>query len=317
MPYVARRLATTLLVLVLASLAIFALLRLAPGDPATILAGQDATPAQVAAIRHELGLDRSLPAQYWQWLSGLLTGDPGSSYTFRQPISGLLVQRAGPTVQLTLTATVVMVVLGLVLGVAAAGSRSRTVRNLVDAVSTAALSTPPFVSSIVMIFVLAVTLRLLPAGGQAGLFSDPAIGIQYVIMPAVAVALPGSAVIARLLATEMRRAHREEFARTAKAKGASRRRVLLRHVLPNSIGPAVVELGIRIGDLFAGAVVVEAIFARSGIGSLLVSAVQGRDYLLAQDILLASVAFAAAMQLLTELSMARVDRRIDLQEAIP
>jgi len=315
MRYVLRRLATAVLVLLVASVVIFSLLHVAPGDPATAIAGEDATPAQIAAIQHDLGLDQALPAQYWHWLSGLLTGDPGQSYALRQPIATLVSQRLGATVQLTLGATVIMVVLGLLLGTAAAGSSSRVVRSIVDTVSTMALSTPPFVSAIVMIFVLAVTLNLLPTGGQAGLLSDPSISVQYLAMPAVAVALPGAAVIARLLATEMRRAQQEEFARTARAKGASRFRILLRHVLPNSLGPAAVELGIRIGELFAGAVVVEAIFARSGIGSLLVSAVQSRDYLLAQDLLLASVAFAIVMQLLTEISLARLDSRLVLEGA--
>jgi peptide/nickel transport system permease protein len=315
MTYLSRRLGAAVLVLLVASMIIFALLRLAPGDPAVILAGQDATAAQVAAIRHSLGLDGSLPVQYWHWLSGLLTGHLGQSYILRRSISSLISQRIGSTVQLMIGAMLVMAVLGTLLGVLAAGTR-RWIGAVVAAVSTAALATPPFVSSIVFIFVFAVRMNLLPAGGQASFLANPSFSLQYLLMPSVAVALPGAAVIGRLLATEIRRARGEEYVRTAVAKGAGGLRVLLRHMLPNSIGPAVVELGIRVGELFAGAVVVEALFGRSGIGSLLVTAVSDRDYLVAQDLLLLSVAFAIAMQLLTELSMSRVDRRIALGQVL-
>lgn len=311
MTYVSRRLGAAALVLLIASVFIFALLRLAPGDPAVILAGQDATASQVAAIRQSLGLNGSLPDQYWHWLSGLLTGNPGKSYILQRSIGSLIAQRIGSTVQLLIAATLVMTVLGVLLGVLAAGRRKR-VGAVVEAVSTVALATPPFVSSIVFIFLFAVTLNVLPAGGEASFLSNPSFSTQYLLMPAVAVALPGSAVIGRLLATELRRSRREEYVRTAMAKGAGGLRVLLRHMLPNSIGPAVVELGIRVGELFAGAVVVEALFNRSGIGSLLVTSVTNRDYLLAQDLLLMSVAFAIVMQLLTEIAMSQVDRRIAL-----
>lgn len=316
MRYLARRIGTSIAILLVASMIIFLLLHLAPGSPATVLAGQDASPAQVAAVAHALHLDESLPFQYWHWLTGVLGGHLGQSYELRRPIGALIGQRLGSTVELMIGATLLMCAFGLVLGVAAAESRNRFVRAFVDFVSTVALSAPPFVSSVIFVFVFAITWAVLPAGGQADFLSNPDISVQYLAMPSVAIALPAGAVIARLLATEMRRTHQEEFVRTAIAKGASRPRTVLRHVLPNSIGPATVEVGIRIGELFAGAVVVESLFARSGIGSLLVTAVEDRDYLLADDLLLLSVAFAIAMQLLTELGMARIDRRLTLAEGL-
>lgn len=316
MPYISKRLLTALLVLLLASVVIFSLLRLAPGNPAVILAGPDATAAQVAAISRGLGLDGSLQAQYWHWLSGIFTGYLGQSYILDRGIGSLIGQRIGSTIQLLIAGTLVMAALGTLLGVLAV-SQNRLVSAVVDFISTIALATPPFVSSIIFIFLFAITIHLLPAGGQESFLSDPSFSVQYLLMPSVAVALPGAAVIARLLATEMRRTLREEFSRTATAKGASQLRLLIRHVLPNSIGPAVVELGIRIGELFAGAVVIESIFARSGLGSLLVTAVQDRDYLLAQDLLLLAVAFAIVMQLLIEVGMSRVDRRLALGPVVP
>jgi peptide/nickel transport system permease protein len=316
MPYLLRRLLAAIAVLFVASIAIFVLLHLAPGNPANVIAGQDATPAQVAAVTRQLHLDQSLPVQYWHWLVDVLGGHLGQSYILRQPIGTLIGQRLGSTLQLMVAAALIMTVLGVLLGIVIASSRRRWLREGVDFVATIFLSAPPFVSSVIFVFVFAITWKLLPATGQTSFFSDPWFSVQYLLLPSVAIALPGSATIARLLATEMRRTEQEEFVRTAVAKGARRSRVVWRHVLPNSIGPAVVELGIRIGEMFAGAVVVESLFARSGIGSLLVTAVSDRDYLLADDLLLMSVAFAILMQLLTEVGMSRIDRRIRLEGSL-
>ena len=315
MPYLLRRCLAAIGVLWLSSIVIFALLHLAPGSPATVLAGADATKQNIAAITRELKLDQPLPVQYWHWLSGVLTGNLGQSYVLQRPIGTLIGERLGSTLELMVAATFLMCVGGLLLGVAAAQSGGRLVRGFVDLVSTAALSMPPFVSSVLFVFVFAISWKILPAEGQGELFSDPWLAIRFLIMPSVAVALPASAIIGRLLATEMRRAEQEEYVRTAVAKGAGRKRVVLRHVLPNSLGPAMVELGIRVGELFAGAIIVESLFDRQGIGSLLVSSVNSRDYLLAMDLLLLSVAFAIVMQLLTEVGMARVDRRLSLDAA--
>lgn len=316
MPYLLRRCLAAIGVLWLASIVVFALLHLAPGSPATVLAGPDATKQQIAAITRALKLNEPWPVQYWHWLSGVLTGNLGQSYLLDRPIGTLIAQRLGSTLELMVGATLLMCVGGVLLGLAAAQARRRLTRGFVDLISTVALSMPPFVSSVLFVFVFAISWKLLPAEGQAELFSNPWLAIQYLVMPSVAVALPASAIIGRLLATEMRRAEQDEYVRTAVAKGASRRRVVLRHVLPNSIGPAMVELGIRVGELFAGAIIVESLFDRQGIGSLLVSAVNDRDYLLAADLLLLSVAFAIAMQLLTELGMARIDRRLSLDATL-
>jgi peptide/nickel transport system permease protein len=316
MPYLAKRLLVAIGVLFIASIAIFMLLHLASGNPATVLAGPDASAAQVAAVARQLHLDQPLPLQYWHWLSGLLTGNLGQSYVLKRPIGALIAQRLGSTVQLMIGATVLMCVGGFAFGVVAAETHSRFVRWLVDLISAAALSAPPFVSAVIFIFVFAISWRVLPASGQLNFLNNPWLSLQYLVMPSVAAALPASAVVGRLLATEMRRVRQDEFVRTAIAKGAGRWRVVLRHVLPNALGPALVELGIRIGELFAGAVVVESLFTRSGIGSLLVSAVEDRDYMLADDLLLMSVAFAIMMQLLTEAGMARIDRRLLLESTL-
>ncbi|WP_238009301.1 ABC transporter permease [Dactylosporangium sp. AC04546] len=310
--YVITRLLGAFAVLVVVSVVVFSLLHLAPGDPAVIIAGADADQATVNRIRADLGLDQSLTAQYLDWVRQLCTGDLGTSYTLGQPISSLIAQRLPGTLQLTVAATLVMTVFGLLTGVVLATTRSRVLRWVIDQLSTLSLALPPFVSGVVLIFFFAVLWRVLPSGGDASLVDTPASSIRRLILPAIAMALPAIPVVARLLATEIRRNLDQEYVLTALAKGAARRRITWRHVLPNSLGPAVLELAIRIGHLLGGAVVAEAIFARAGLGSLLVQAVQTRDYRLAQVLLLLAIGAAIVIQLLSELLIARMDPRIRL-----
>lgn len=310
--YVLRRILGAIIVLFVVSIVVFSLLRLAPGDPASVLAGPNATPEIVAAIRHQLGLDQSPVTQYFGWLGHLFTGDLGMSYTIHRPISELIGQRFGSTLQLTIAAMILMVVFGVAMGVVLATGRFRVVRGVIDWLATVCLAMPPFVSGVILIFVFAVVWHALPSGGDASMFDAPGDALQRLILPSIAMALPGAPVIARLLATEMRRSRDHEFVLTAQAKGARSRRITWRHVIPNSIGPAVIEVGIRIGHLLGGAVVAEAIFARSGLGSLLIQSVETRDYLLAQVLLMLAVAAAIVAQLAAELVIAAVDPRIRL-----
>lgn len=310
--YVLRQALGGLAVLWVTSVIVFSLLHLAPGNPASILAGPDASQETIAAIRSELGLDQPLVAQYLDWLGRLLTGDLGMSYTLAQPVSELIGQRIGSTLQLAVTATVLTVVLGTAMGVGLATSRSKLVQQVLDSMATLALAMPPFVSGVILIFLFAVVLGVLPSGGEAPLFGAPADALARLILPSIAMALPTAPVVARLLATEMRRTRDQEFILTAQAKGAGARWITWRHVVPNSVGPAIVELGIRVGHLLGGVVVAEAIFARAGLGSLLVQSVQTRDYQLAQVLLLLGIAVMIAAQLATEICLARIDPRIRL-----
>jgi peptide/nickel transport system permease protein len=307
------RMLAGLVALAVASVVVFSLLFLSPGDPATSLAGPSANPETVAAIRADLGLDRPLVSQYLDWLRQLLSGNLGKSYVMNRPVSELIDQRLGSTLQLTVAAAVVMILLGMAMGVVLATGKSRAVRNVMDHLSTLALALPPFVSGFILIFLFAVVWRVLPSGGDAPLLAEGGDGLRLLILPSIAIALPSVPVIARLLATEMRRSQDREFVLTALAKGAGRRRITWRHVVPNSLGPPVVELSIRIGHLLGGAVVAEAIFNRAGLGSLLVQAVQDRDIRLAQGLLMLAIAAVIIVQLIAEVLLARIDPRVRLE----
>ncbi|MEV4412818.1 ABC transporter permease [Catellatospora sp. NPDC049609] len=310
--FLLRRLPSLAGVLLASSVIAFALPRLAPGDPAVTIAGPDAPPEAVAAVRDALGLDQSLPSQYLNWLGGVLTGDLGASFTTGRPVAELLADRAASTVELAVVAALLMSLLGIGLGVLGGNRRSPAVRAAVDGVSSALLAAPPFLTGLLLVLALGIAFPVLPAGGEVSLLDDPVIGIQYLIMPAVALALPQAAAIGRLVQTEMRRNRGEEFVDLATAKGLSPAQVTRRHVLRTSLGTGAVAIGLRLGELLAGAIVVEAVFARNGLGTLAVTSMASRDYLVVQVLVLLAVAVAAVIQILTELVLAWLDPRVRL-----
>lgn len=172
-----------------------------------------------------------------------------------------------------------------------------------------ALAVPPYVTGVLLVLVLAVTFRVLPASGHESLLADPVIGVQYLLLPALCLALPTGAVLARFLAASLRRSRQEDFVRTGRAKGVTEGRLLARHVLPGALPPVVTVLGIQVGQLLGGAIVVEAVYAWPGVGQLLLQAVLSRDYLLVQDLLLFAVAVFVVLQTLTDLVQAGLDPR--------
>lgn len=310
--FLVRRIPSVLLVLLATSVVAFLLPRLVPGDPAAVIAGPDATPETIAAIRAQLGLDQPLVTQYLHWMGGLFTGDLGQSLQYGRPVSELIADRLESTVELALLAGLLLLVFGIGLGVLAGSVRARWARSLVESTNTGLLAAPPFLVGLLLILVFGVAFRVLPISGEVPLTSDPEIGIQYLLLPALALALPMSAGVARLLQTSMVAVRQEDFVDLAVAKGVPPWRIDLRHVLRNSLGPAVVAIGIRFGDLLAGAVVIEAIFARNGLGQLAVGGAQSADYAVVQVIIVGTVFVAVVAQLLTEIVLAALDPRIRL-----
>jgi peptide/nickel transport system permease protein len=203
--FVLRRLGAAAGVLLIVSVAVFSLLHLAPGDPVSVLAGPDATPETLVAIRADLGLDKTPVVQYVEWLGQLVRGDLGISYVIRRPVSELIGQRVGSTMQLTVAATFLLLVFGVTMGILLATSRFKTVRRVIDQLATLCLALPPFVSGIILIFLFAVVWGVLPSGGDAPFLDRPGESLRRLILPSIAMALPSAPVVARLLATEMRR----------------------------------------------------------------------------------------------------------------
>lgn len=312
--YLLRRLPTAAAVLAIASLLIFAVLRWVPGGPEVALAGADATPEELAAVRADLGLDRGFAVQYFSWLGDLLTGDLGRSYQVGGSISGLLGFGLVNTLALTGTALVIAVLLAAGLSLATVIADNRLVNAVVTGVNAAAIALPTFVVGTGVILLFGIRLRWLPAGGipPDGLTANPWITAQYLLLPALTLGLPAGALLARFLTEALQTELAAPYATTARALGVGRRQVVLRHALRNALPPTLTVLGLTVGSLLGGAVLVEAIFGWPGLGLLIEEGIFARDYPLVQVLVLLSVTVFVVIQLVADLLHAWLDPRIRL-----
>ncbi|GAB0105573.1 ABC transporter permease [Nocardia sp. JMUB6875] len=310
--YLLRRVPSALAVLFGASVLIFLLLRLVPGDPATTLAGPDATPDTVAAIRHQLGLDRSIPAQYLSWLHGVFTGDLGRSYIIGGQIADLIGRGLANTLILAASALLLAVAVSLAVSVASALWDKRWLNAIVAAANTVTVAIPVFVTGVLLVLVFAVVIPVLPAGGipPDGFLARPDIAVQYLLLPAICLGLPVSAALTRFLTEALRTELAKPYVLTARALGIPHRRIVTRGALRNALPTMLTTLGIQTGNLLGGAVLVEAAFAWPGIGQLIEQGINRRDYPVVQALLLFSVAVFVAIQLTTDIVHAYLDPRI-------
>jgi peptide/nickel transport system permease protein len=312
--YVASRVPSALLVLFLASVVVFSILRLIPGDPATSLAGPDASPEAVAAIRADLGLDRPMVTQYFSWLGDLLTGDLGRSYVVGVSITSLVSDGLANTLILTGAALLLAIVLALTMSVGGILADRRWLNAVLSSINTVAVALPTFVTGTLLIVLFGVVFRVLPAGGTPplGFTTRPDLALQYLLMPALCLALPAGAALTRFLTEALHTQLDAPYVTTAQALGISRRRIVLTQALPNALPSAVTVLGLQTGALLGGAVLVEAIFAWPGLGLLIEQGISGRDYPLVQVLMMLAVLVFVAIQLLTDLANALLDPRIRL-----
>lgn len=310
--YLVHRVPSAVAVLVLASLLIFFVLRLVPGDPATTLAGPDASPEAIAAVRHSLGLDQSIPAQYAAWLGDMVTFDLGRSYVLGGQIADLVGDALLNTVVLTAAALLLAVVVSLVLSVAVVVWPTRWLTGIVAAFNTLAVALPTFVTGVLLVLVFAVLLPLLPAGGVPpdGFLARPDISVQYLALPTVCLGLPVAAALTRFLTEALRTEMRQPYILTARALGVSRWNLVTRSALRNALPTMLTILGLQTGQLLGGAVLVEAIFAWPGIGQLIEQGISRRDYPVVQVLLLIAVSVFVIVQLVTDVVHAYLDPRI-------
>lgn len=297
--YVARRVGMSALMLVLASLLIFVVLRVLPGDPVTTMVGQSEgiDSSQLAQLRHGLGLDRPLVVQYGSWVAGVVTGHFGTSYFSHEPVQTLMGGRIFPTVELTVAA----LLLALVVAVPAAVFGAMHPRGVVDRSATAfaslGMSLPAFLAALGLIIVFAVKLRVLPTRGYVSLFSDPLQNLKLVAMPAASLAFTACAPIMRFLRGSLAEASAAPYIRTAEGKGMLRPSAIRKHATPNALIPTLTIVGMTVGRLLGGVVIIEYIFSWPGLGTLIVDSVFKRDYAVLQT----SILFAAGAFIVTTL----------------
>lgn len=300
--YVLRRLLMLLPILVGVSLLAFAILHVTPGDPAVLMLGQYATPDRITGLRQELGLDDPLHVQYGRYLWRALHGDLGSSFRSQRPVIQEILDRFPSTMQLTLTALFLSVIVGVSTGVLAATARNRWVDGGLMAGALVGLSIPEFWLGIVLLIVFGVKLKMVPITGGTGL--------RALILPSVTLALAPAAVLARLTRSSMLEVIREDYVRTAWAKGLGGRSVIVSHVLRNALIPVVTVLGLQFAGLLAGTVFIENVFARPGIGRLVVNAIAARDYPMVQGIVLFTATVYAFLNLAVDVLYGFLDPRI-------
>ena len=312
--FIARRLAALLPVLGVVSLVVFLILRLAPGDPAAVIAGNNATAQDIAHIRVELGLDRSLPEQYGIWLVRTLQGDLGHSYYLNKPVTFLIGERIGPTVSLALGTALLAVMIAVPLGTLAAWRMGGTLDRALSGFAVAGFSVPVFVIGYVLIYLFAIHWSWLPVQGYKPLWGRGAEGLwswmRQLILPWTALGLIYIALIARVTRASVSESLTEDHIRTARAKGLSEVRVLLRHALAHAAVPIVTVIGIGVALLIGGVVVTETVFAIPGLGSLTVDAVLNRDFPLIQGLVLFFSLSYVTVNLAVDLSYLWLDPRI-------
>ena len=308
--YVAKRLVATIPVMAIVAALVFALLRLAPGDPASIIAGAAATTQDVVAIRAKLGLDRPIVSQFVVWVGHLATGDFGESFYFRQPVAELVAGRIGPTLALATSTIVLSVLVAVPLGVLAAWKQGSWIDRVVMGVSVLGFSVPVFVIGYALIYLLAIELAWLPVQGYQPIAEGLGGFVSHLVLPTLALSVIYIALIARMTRTSVLDVLSEDFIRTARAKGLSSHVILVRHALRNAAVPIVTVIGLGIALLIGGVVVTESVFSIPGLGRLTVDAVLARDYPTIQAVILLFSFVYVLLNLLVDLAYLWLDPRI-------
>jgi len=310
--YVVRRLAAAVLVVVGASVLIFLLVRLLPGDIATVLAGSEGTlsPAQRDALLRSFGLDKPLPEQYGLWLWAMLHGDFGTSFRTGEPVAAVLGQRLPLTVELAVLSALLAAAIGIPLGVIVSVTRSARVRLLGQVVGLLGLSVPNFWLAVVLILIASYAFGWLPPLLFVKPWDDPATNLQQMLLPVLSLAAGLGAVILRMTRSSMLEVLGEDYVKVARAKGLGASRVVLRHALRNALIPIVTVLGLQLGTLLGGVVITEQVFGLPGIGWTLVNGVNQRDYPVVQGAVILFAVTFAAINLIVDLTYSYLDPRI-------
>ena len=314
--FVLKRLFGLLATLLAASVLIFVVLDVLPGNAAEVMLGESATPEAVQALSHKLGLDRPAPLRYASWVRGVLAGELGNSVAYDTPIAELLGERLAVTVPLAVLAMTLTTVLALAAGLYAAARHNRLGDVGVMAASQLGIALPNFWFAILLILVFSVRLEWFAAGGFAGWTEEAGGGVweglQSLVLPAVALAVVQAAILARITRSALLDVQREDFVRTARAKGLSQRAVLWRHVLRNAAVPVLTVMGLQFANLRTGTVVIENVFALPGLGRLVFQAIANRDLLVVQNIVLLLAAMVIVINFCVDIAVAWIDPRLKL-----
>jgi peptide/nickel transport system permease protein len=308
--YILRRLVLMIPVLIIVAVIIFGLIHITPGDPAAVMAGEDATASDVEEMRERLGLNEPLHIQFFEWTLDAIRLDFGDSIFLRQPVTEAMMERVQPTFLLTLYALTLALLISIPAGVIAAVKRNSLVDRLLMVMSISGAAVPSFFFGIVLILLFAVILGWLPSGGYVDIGDDPIQHFKIMILPTIALGFSTAGLLSRMVRSTMLDVLKEDYVRTAYAKGLPNRHVILIHALRNAMIPAMTVLGISLAGLLGGSVVIETVFSLPGMGRLVVQSISRRDFPVIQGVVLVTAVIQLFVMLLIDVLYVYVDPRV-------
>jgi peptide/nickel transport system permease protein len=308
--FIVRRIILSIIVLLLITMLAFLLIHIMPGDPAIIMLGMDASPEQIDALRKELWLDRPLVVQYGHWLSNAIQGDLGKSVVYREDVTGIIATRLPITIHLSFMALVLSTILGVGAGIICAIRRGGILDSVITLAANIGIAIPIFWLGILGIYFLGLKLGLLPIQGYTSPFDNFWLSTKQAIMPVICLAIPSLALLARQTRSSMLEIVRQDYIRTAWAKGLRERIIVSKHALKNALIPVVTLLGIQLRILVGGSVLVETVFNIPGMGRLLVTAVLSKDFIIVQACILVIALLVLLANLLVDISYGWLDPRV-------
>ena len=307
--FVLRRLASLVASLLVASVVIFLVLEVLPGDPAAFMLGLNASPEALAALRTQLGLDAPVLARYFGWLAGMVRGDFGISYTYRVPVAELIGARLEVSLPLAIYALVLATLIGIPVGMLAAAKRDTAVDAGAMGLAQLGIALPNFWFAMLLVLLFSVTLRWFSSGGFPG-WENPGAAMAALTLPAVALALPQAAILARVMRSGLLDTLDEDYVRTARAKGLSRGQALWRHAFRNALIPVLTIMGLQFSFLLAGAIIIENVFYLPGLGRLAFQAISARDLIVVRSVVMILVFAVILVTFLVDVSYAAIDPRL-------
>ena len=307
--YALGRLTSLILSLIVASIVIFAVIEVIPGDPAAFMLGVNARPDTIAALRAEMGLDQPLVARYLGWITGMLQGDFGQSWTYKTPVSDLIADRIWVSLPLAVYALLLSTLVAFPAGIYAASRRGGAGDLTIMGATQLGVAIPNFWFAMILVLIFAINLRWFSAGGFPG-WSDPLLAIKSLTLPAIALALPQAAILARVMRSSLLDMLGEDFIRTARAKGLTRRQALWRHAVRNALIPVLTIIGLQFSFLLAGGIIIEQVFFMPGLGRLIFQSISARDLIVVESVVMLLVFVVIVVNFLVDLAYAAVDPRL-------
>jgi peptide/nickel transport system permease protein len=308
--YLSSRLGAALITLFVASIVVFGVMAILPGDVAQLMLGMNATDDAMNALREQLGLNQPLVWRYLSWIGGLLMGDLGRSYTYSSPVIELIAERSVVTLPLALMALILSTAIAIPVGIFAAARRGRLGDTLAMGTAQFGVAVPNFWFALLLIYIFAVWLRLVPAGGFPGWGGGVWPGVKALFLPAISLALPQAAILARVTRSALLEVLGEDYIRTARAKGMTRRTVLWRHALRNAMIPVLTIIGLQVAFLLSGTIIVENVFYLPGVGRLIYQSITQRDLIVVQGVVILLVASVILVNFIVDALYAIVDPRL-------